>query len=80
MPRRFLSITPFPRAQRAALALAMVVSSQAATPVLDPNLNRSGGPIFTNSSSLPQTPIPEPETLPLGLAAVLFFLLRRRTS
>jgi hypothetical protein len=56
----------------------MVVSSQAATPVLEPNLNRSGGPIFPSPSMVAQTSIPEPETLPLGLAAVLFFLLRRR--
>lgn len=68
----------FPRTQRAAFALAMVVSSQAATPVLDANLNRSGGPIFPSPSMVAQTSIPEPETLPLGLAAVLFFLLRRR--
>lgn len=70
-------IKTFPRTQRAALALAMVVSSQAATPVLDTNLNRSGGPIFTTSAE-PTDVIPEPHTLPLGLAAVLFFLLRRR--
>lgn len=68
----------FPRPERAALALAMVVSSPAATPVLDANLHRSGGANFPSVSEVAASPIPEPHTLPLGLAAVLYLLLRRR--
>ena len=68
----------FPRNQRAAIALALVVSSHAATPVLDPALNRSGGPLFLPALEATPNPVPEPHTLPLGLAAVLFFLLRRQ--